>query len=132
MKKLLLITLILLVTSLSGCTVNQNPFDNEDEIIFQSEDESVRLEIKISTSTVNRLLIQSSEQEPISFVVNYFVPTDKLDVYLDKPSIDSTDFIYQVKFESKNFLNLNYDVMHLEDCSKNETNIVHSNLNVTL
>ena len=128
MKKLLLITLILLVTSLSGCTVNQNPFDNEDEIIFQSEDESVRLEIKISTSTVNRLLIQSSEQEPISFVVNYFVPTDKLDVYLDKPSIDSTDFIYQVKFESKNFLNLNYDVMHLEDWSENETNIVLSNL----
>lgn len=109
-----------------------NHLDNEDEIIFQSEDESFRLEIKISTSTVNRLLIQSSEQEPISFVVNYFVPTEKLNVYLDKLSINSTDFIYQVKFESKNFLNLNYDVMHLEDCSENETNIVHSNLNVTL
>lgn len=125
-KGILMIVLAILLFGLSGCfTSSFNPLSDEDYIIFENEEQTVRLEIAFSTgSHVGRLSISTNDQT-YSFVVEYFIPREMLKVYISSPELEDSIFYLSISFSQINLFQLNYDVMYLKENVQSASNPEH-------
>lgn len=125
-KGILLIVLAILMFGLSGCfTSSFNPLGDEDSIVFENEDQTVRLEIAFSTgSHVGRLSV-SMDDQTYSYVVEYFIPREMLKVYIAAPELDESIFYLSISFAQINLFQLDYDVMYLKENVQGASNPEH-------
>jgi hypothetical protein len=111
---------------LSGCfTSSFNPLGDADYIVFENEDQTVRLEIAFSTgSHVGRLSVSMNDQKH-SFAVEYFIPREMLKVYIASPELDESIFYLRISFPQMNLFQLDYDVMYLKENVQSVENPEH-------
>ena len=114
MKKVfILLICIFLLTTLSGCyTSTFNPLGDEDEVIYESDDKTVRLEIAMKTDSVGRFYILQDEVME-SFVIDYFIPREIIAVYIGAPELEESKLFLDVSFKKNNFFKQDYDIMYL-------------------
>lgn len=128
-KGMLVIVLFILIFGMSGCfTSSFNPLGDEDYIVFENEDQTVRLEIAFSTGTnVGRLSVSMNDQT-YSYVVEYFIPREMLKVYIAAPELEESIFYLDVSFLQKNLFQLDYDMMYLKERMQSAGNPEHDAL----
>jgi hypothetical protein len=134
-RSIVLLLFIAMSFGLSSCyTATFNRLGREDALIFESEDQSIRLEIGMKTSTIGRLYVFKDDQMQ-TFLADYFIPREQLAIYINIPELEDSIFALSVSFESINFFKANRDVMHLEDDKDRFSNPEHdifSGFDVTL
>lgn len=118
MKKIIMI--FVLITSmflLFGCTaVIFNPIVNEELLIYENEDNTVRLEIAYSISSYGRLYIDHDDVL-YDYVVEYFIPQDAMIVYTTPPESSQNQYVLHVAFEHISFFKSSGDKMFLTERS---------------
>jgi len=134
MKRVIVLLLFIsILFGLSGC-VTFNRLGIEDALIFESEDQTIRLEIGMKTSDIGRLYVLKDDQMQ-SFIADYFIPREQLAIYINAPELEDSTFVLSVSFKRINFFKANWDVMHLEDDKDRFSNPEHdifSGFDVTL
>jgi len=137
MKKIsLILVCILTLFGLIGCTGGIfNKLDDEEFLIYESADETIRLEIVMTKSNQGRLYVTNGGVEQ-SFVVVYFIAREHLYIYFDSESYGNADVTMEVSYQYISYFKRDYDIMYLtEHWSNDENNIFHkifTDFNVTL
>ena len=116
MKKIIIIfSLIASVFLLSGCTVIDNPLNDEELLIYENEDKTVRLEIPYYVSFGTGRLYIVQESVVYDYVLGYKISEDEMIVYLNPPESEQNEYILRVSFEQISYFKYNYDKMFLTD-----------------
>jgi hypothetical protein len=102
-----------LLLGLSACSSNNLMY--EDCVIFEDDDETVRLEIAFSTSHGKGRLTVLEDEVFSSFVVEYNYSQDRMRIYTDFEEGNETYYAQTVTFESISFWRTDYDIMYLND-----------------
>lgn len=135
MKKIMTLIMIMVILSVvTGCTATANSLGNDDNIVYENDDKTVRLEIGMKTSSNGRLYILENETVK-SFVIDYFIPREMISVFLNAPELEDSRFVLDVSFEKVNYFKLNYNVMILKgdtDKVENPDHDIFTNFDVTL
>lgn len=91
------IFIFLVAFSLVGCTKISNIFE-EKEIIYESEDKKVRLEVAFRTSKIGKIYINKEGVEK-AFVVSY-INEKQINVYIKPPLLEESYLELDVSFET--------------------------------
>ena len=135
-KNALLIIFILIMVVLSGCYASTfNRLSDEETLVYENEDKTVRLEIGMKTSSTGRLYVLHDDISQ-SFVVNYTIIQEYMDIYIDVPELEEDIFKLEVSFKVVNFFKTNYEVMYLKEIEKsgitNPKHEIFTDFDVTL
>lgn len=116
MKKIIMT--FILVTSmflLFGCTAIFNPLNDEELLIYENEDNTVRLEIPYYVSFgVGRLYIEH-DNVLTDYVIEYIIVQDIMVVYTNTPEAEQNQYVLDVSFEQISYFKFNYDKMFLTE-----------------
>lgn len=117
MKKInFLILIILMLFPLYGCINNDLIYEND--MVYESEDKSVRLEIGLKFSYTGRIYVVKEGIEH-SYAVSFSNRHQIISIYLDPFNANTSFFYLKVNFEKINFFKKNKDVMYLTEKIKN-------------
>ena len=105
--------IVVILSVVTGCTATANSLGNDDNIVYENDDKTVRLEIGMKTSSNGRLYILENETVK-SFVIDYFIPREMISVFLNAPELEDSRFVLDVSFEKVNYFKLNYNIMILK------------------
>jgi len=136
MKKvtMMLITTVMLII-LFGCfTSSFNKLGHEEILIYENDDQTIRFEIRMETSAIGRLSVSINDIVH-SFVAEYNIIQEYLNVYITSPALEDSTFSLKVSFEVNNFISLNYDVMYIKENNNlvnNEEHEIFTGFDVTL
>jgi len=116
MKKVIMIfVLIASVFLLFGCTATLNPLSDEELLIYENGDNTVRLEIPYSASfAIGRLYIEH-DNVITDYVIEYIIVQDIMLIYTNPPEPEKNQYILRVSFEQMNYTKYNYDKMFLTE-----------------
>lgn len=135
MKKIILsFFLFLLIFPFVSCTVILNYLDNKDEIVYENEDKSIRLEIGLGRNYIGKIYINKEGTE-YSFPISYCIRKYVFSIYLDPLKTDKSIFCLKANFEKINFFRKNVNIMYLIDDTKgfnNPTNNIFKDFNEKL
>lgn len=116
MKKIIMIfVLIISLFLLFGCTATFNPLSDEDLLIYENEDNTVRLEIPYYVSfAIGRLYIEH-DGVITDYVIEYIIVQDIMVVYTSSPETEQNQYLLNVSFEQISYFKYNYDKMFLTE-----------------
>jgi hypothetical protein len=118
MKKITIFILLFFVLILTGCTATFNPLTDEELLIYENEDKTVRLEIPYYVSFGTGRLYIVLDSVVIDYVIDYRVSEDKMIVYVNQPEPRQNEYILYVSFEQISYFKYNYDKMFLTEFMK--------------
>jgi hypothetical protein len=126
MKKInLFLILIIMLQLLTSCrALTSNRLNKEDQVVFESEDKDVRLEIGFKTSNRGRLYVIKDGAE-YEFVIRYYFSQHAMVIYIDHPENENSKVHIDVGYKSKNLFIRNYDVMFLSNERRKISNPKH-------
>lgn len=135
MKKInFFVIFILLVFSLSGCIFFSTKTKRDEQMVFESEDKKIRLEMGFKTSNIGKIYVEKEEKKYLFPVRSMFHGLNMF-VYTDFPKKEENIIKLKIEYEKIEKYELNYDIMYLineEKIFNNLPNKIFNNFNVRL
>lgn len=134
MKKMKIITVFFIsLFLLTSCyTSTFNKLGREEMLYYESEDETIRLEIVTKTSPYGKLYILEDNVQHF-YIVEYFIVKEDLIVYDSSYFTNGSKYSLDVSFQHINYFKSDYDVMYLKNNNVDQSGHgLLSNLDVKL